>query len=74
MRTGRTAKTHQGVQRLLSLKEPKLTDLALFLLQAYNLKAVADYELGQARACRSIARARRSIGIKPLASFTCDGV
>jgi hypothetical protein len=73
-RTGRTAQTHRGVHRLLSQKEPELADLALFLSQAYNLKAVADYELGQARAYRSIARAPRSIGLKPSASFTCDGV
>ena len=26
--------------------DPQLADLALFLSQAYNLKAVADYELG----------------------------
>jgi uncharacterized protein (UPF0332 family) len=48
-RTRRTAKTHRGVHRLLSQlarNEPELADLALFLSQAYNLKAVADYELG----------------------------
>lgn len=48
-RTGRTAKTHRGVHRLMSQlgqKEPQLADLALFLSQAYNLKSVADYELG----------------------------
>jgi uncharacterized protein (UPF0332 family) len=47
--TGRTAKTHRGVHRLLSQLargEPQLAGLALFLSQAYNLKAVADYELG----------------------------
>jgi uncharacterized protein (UPF0332 family) len=48
-RTGRTAKTHRGVHRMLSQltrREPQLADLALFLSQAYNMKAVADYELG----------------------------
>ena len=48
-RTGKTAKTHRGVHRLLSgmgRSDPQLADLALFLSQAYNLKAVADYELG----------------------------
>jgi uncharacterized protein (UPF0332 family) len=48
-RAGRTAKTHRGVHRLLSQvarREPQLAGLALFLSQAYNLKAVADYELG----------------------------
>lgn len=49
VRTGRVAKTHRGVHRLLSQlarNDPQLVDLALFLSQAYNLKAVADYELG----------------------------
>ncbi len=48
-RTGRTAKTHRGVHRMLSQlgrDEPPLAALALFLSQAYNMKAVADYELG----------------------------
>jgi uncharacterized protein (UPF0332 family) len=43
------AKTHRGVQRLfskLAKDDPQLADLALFLSQSYNLKAVADYELG----------------------------
>jgi uncharacterized protein (UPF0332 family) len=47
--TGKTAKTHRGVHRLLSRlgrNDPRLAGLALFLSQAYNLKAVADYELG----------------------------
>ncbi|MGA8758669.1 MAG: hypothetical protein WB611_20580 [Stellaceae bacterium] len=30
----------------LARREPQLADLALFLSQTYNLKAVADYELG----------------------------
>jgi uncharacterized protein (UPF0332 family) len=48
-RTGRAIKTHRGVHRLLSQlarREPQLADLALFLSQAYNLKSIADYELG----------------------------
>jgi uncharacterized protein (UPF0332 family) len=47
--TGKTAKTHRGVHRLLSRlgrSDPQLAELAVFLSQAYNLKAVADYELG----------------------------
>ena len=49
VRTGRTAKTHRGVHRMLSQlarREPQLADLAIFLSEAYSLKAVADYELG----------------------------
>jgi uncharacterized protein (UPF0332 family) len=49
-RTGKAAKTHQGVQselHRLALNETRL-DKAFppFLTQAYNLKAVADYETG----------------------------
>jgi uncharacterized protein (UPF0332 family) len=48
-RTGKTAKTHRGVHRIISQlgrNELPLAALALFLSQAYNMKAVADYELG----------------------------
>jgi len=48
-RTGKTAKTHRGVHRIISQlgrTEPPLAALAVFLSQAYNMKAVADYELG----------------------------
>jgi len=48
-RRGRPVKTHRGVQLLffkLAREEPRLADLALFLSQSFNLKAVADYELG----------------------------
>ena len=66
VRTGRSAKTHRGVHRLLSQlarSEPQLADLALFLSQAYNLKAVADYELGPSeRAARSRERGDRPGG------------
>ena len=47
--TGKTAKTRRGVHRILSRLgrgDPQLADLALFLSRAYNLKAVADYEVG----------------------------
>jgi uncharacterized protein (UPF0332 family) len=49
-RTGKAAKTHQGVQSTfhrLARDEPRI-DKAWppFLTQAYNLKAVADYETG----------------------------
>lgn len=69
-RTGKAAKTHRGVHRLLSQiarREPQLSELALFLSQAYNLKAVADYELGPGasvpldRASEAIDRAARFI-------------
>jgi uncharacterized protein (UPF0332 family) len=48
-RTSKTAKTHRGVHRIISQlgrTEPPLAALAVFLSQAYNMKAVADYELG----------------------------
>ena len=48
--TGKVAKTHQGVQsefHRLAQREPRLDRaFASFLGQAYNLKAVADYETG----------------------------
>ncbi len=48
--TGKFAKTHQGVQRefhRLARGETRLdASLSAFLSQVYNLKAVADYELG----------------------------
>ena len=70
VRTGRIAKTHRGVQKLLSdygRGDPRLADLAVFLSQAYNLKAVADYELGSGadvpleRASEAIERAAQFI-------------
>jgi len=42
-------KTHRGVHRLfssLAVNDHELNDLAVFLSQSYNLKSVADYELG----------------------------
>ncbi|AWJ90576.1 HEPN domain-containing protein [Azospirillum baldaniorum] len=49
-RTGKVAKTHQGVHAeftRLTKDDPRLpTEVRRFLAQAYNLKAVADYELG----------------------------
>ena len=68
-RTGKTAKTHRGVHRLLSQlarRDPQLADLALFLSQAYNLKAVADYELGPGAA---VPLDRASAAIDPAAQF-----
>jgi uncharacterized protein (UPF0332 family) len=49
-RTGKASKTHQGVQsefHRIARDEPRI-DKAFppFLTQAYNLKAVADYETG----------------------------
>ena len=51
----------------MARREPQLADLALFLSQAYNLKAVADYELGPGadvpldRASEAIGRAAQFI-------------
>jgi len=70
VRTGRISKTHRGVHKLLSdygRSDPQLAALALFLSQAYNLKAVADYELGPGagvpldRASEAIERAEQFI-------------
>jgi uncharacterized protein (UPF0332 family) len=48
--TGRSAKTHNGVQTLfvnIARKDPRMPPgLLSFLSQAYHLKAVADYETG----------------------------
>jgi uncharacterized protein (UPF0332 family) len=49
-RTGRVVRRHQGVQReftRLAKDEPSIEmSFPAFLSQAYNLKAVADYETG----------------------------
>ena len=49
-RTGKVAKSHRGVQtefHRLAKDEPDLDkSFPVFLTQAYNLKAVADYETG----------------------------
>ncbi len=49
-RTGKIAKTHEGVNsqfNLLTKGDVRIgTELRRFLPQAYNLKAVADYEAG----------------------------
>lgn len=49
-RTGKVAKTHQGVHTQfiqLAKDEPRIDqELRRFLSQTYNLKAVADYETG----------------------------
>lgn len=70
--TGRIAKTHQGVQAefsRLTKDDPTITaDLRRFLSQAYNLKAVADYETGPGaevpmdRAVLALAGAKRFVG------------
>ena len=48
--TGKAAKTHQGAQSLfhkMTLENPAMDkNFPAFLTQAYNLKAVADYETG----------------------------
>lgn len=49
-RTGKVAKSHQGVHAefsRLAKDEPGITvEMRRFLSQAYDLKAVADYEMG----------------------------
>jgi uncharacterized protein (UPF0332 family) len=49
-RTGKIAKTHEGVNsqfNLLTKGDTRVdTELRRFLTQAYNLKSVADYETG----------------------------
>ena len=51
-RTGKVAKTHRGVQHeflRVTKDDPCFTpDQRIFLSQAYNFKAVADYETGPA--------------------------
>jgi uncharacterized protein (UPF0332 family) len=47
--TGKVAKTHHGVHAefsRLTMGKPELDGLYVFLSNAYNLKAVADYETG----------------------------
>jgi uncharacterized protein (UPF0332 family) len=49
VRSGKVAKTHRGARRLLTQlakNETGLRELARFLTQAYNLKDIADYEIG----------------------------
>ena len=48
-RSGKVVKTDRGVHRLfsqLARTEPQLREFSRFLSQAYNLKDIADYELG----------------------------
>ena len=48
-RTNKFAKTHRGVHRqffALVQDDPDLADLARFLSQAYDLKSIADYDVG----------------------------
>jgi uncharacterized protein (UPF0332 family) len=51
-RTGKVIKRHRGVHnelRRLTKDEPRFDpELRAFLARAYNLKAVADYETGEA--------------------------
>jgi len=48
--TGKIAKTHKGVQTeflRITKDNPRVDyDLRIFLSQAYNLKSIADYEIG----------------------------
>jgi uncharacterized protein (UPF0332 family) len=70
-RTGKVAKTHRGVHsefaRLAKLEPAIDSRFPVFLTQAYNLKAVADYETGAGsvvprdRAAAAIEAAREFI-------------
>jgi uncharacterized protein (UPF0332 family) len=69
-RSGKVVKTHRGVHRLysqLAKTEPRLAEFSRFLSQAYNLKDIADYELGPTaavpldRASAAIDQAERFI-------------
>ena len=69
-RFGRVVKTHRGVHRLfsqLAKNETRLREFSRFLSQAYNLKDIADYELGPEaavpldRASAAIDRAERFV-------------
>ena len=69
-RSGKVAKTHRRAQRFfsqLAKSEPELREFARFLSQAYNLKDIADYELGATatvpldRASAAIDTAKRFI-------------
>ncbi len=69
--TGKVAKTHNGAQTeflRLTKDDPSLaTELRIFLSQAYNLKAVADYETGPGseivpeRAATAVETAKRFV-------------
>ena len=63
-RSGKVVKTHRGVHRQfsqLAKNEAGLREFSRFLSQAYNLKDIADYELGPAPPCLSTARRPRSL-------------
>lgn len=72
-RTGKAAKTHQGVQtRFLQLAKnnPAVpAELLPFLSRTYNLKSVADYETGPdatipvERAANALAMAARFVSV-----------
>jgi uncharacterized protein (UPF0332 family) len=62
-RSGKVVKTHRGVHRLfaqLAKNEARLREFSRFLSQAYNLKDIADYELGR-RASVPLDRAADAI-------------
>jgi uncharacterized protein (UPF0332 family) len=70
-KTGRSVKTHKGVRlelHRLTKDDPNFApDLRAFLSQAYNLKAIADYETGPGsevspeRAGNAVKTARRFV-------------
>ena len=69
-RTGRITKTHSGAHRefaRLAMNEPSINnELRRFLPQAYNLKAICDYELGPSAV---IPYERASAAIETAARF-----
>ena len=72
-RTGKVHKTHKGVQteflRLTKNAPDFPSDQRIFLSQAYNLKAIADYETGSGsevsaeKATAAVEGARRFVGV-----------
>ncbi|MBV8576940.1 MAG: HEPN domain-containing protein [Acetobacteraceae bacterium] len=71
-RSGKVVKTHRGVHRLftqLAKNDARLREFPRFLSQAYNLKDIADYELGSSasvpldRAGDAINTAERFVGM-----------
>jgi len=68
-RSGKVVKTHRGVHRLfaqLAKNEARLHEFSRFLSQAYNLKDIADYELGPGAA---VPLDRASAAIKTAERF-----
>jgi uncharacterized protein (UPF0332 family) len=80
-RTGKMAKTHNGVQteflRLTKDDRRLAPDLRMFLSQSYNIKSIADYETGPGsevspeRAATAVDSARHFV-VRMLALISAD--